>query len=68
MSSECKGICSRQAGSQLKIGYKNGQKYCKKCQLYFLTKEIRCRCCKNVLRSKKKYNKITCKKDSNVSY
>lgn len=59
MSSECKGVCDSNNESQLKLGYKNGQKYCKKCQIYFLTKEIRCYCCKNVLRSKKKHNKTT---------
>ena len=67
MSSECRGECLRHDESQLKIGYKNGQKYCKKCQRYFLTNEIRCKCCKNVLRSKKKHNKITCNIDFNVS-
>ena len=64
MSSECKGECSKQVESQLKLGYKNGQKYCKTCHRYFLTREIRCTCCKNVLRSKKKHNKITCKNNS----
>ncbi len=61
MSSECVGKCSRQVESQLRMGYKNGQKYCKKCHVYFLTREIRCKCCKNVLRSKKKHNKTTAK-------
>ena len=61
MSSECNGECSRREESQLRLGYGNGQKYCKKCHRYFLTDEIRCKCCKNVLRSKKKHNKIPCK-------
>lgn len=57
MSSECKGECVRQYESQLKIGYKNGQKYCKKCEKYFLTDKIRCYCCNNQLRTSPKYNK-----------
>ena len=57
MSSECKGLCDINRESQLKLGYKNGQKYCKKCEKYFLTDEIKCKCCKNKLRCSKKYNK-----------
>ena len=64
MSSPCKGECDRQNESQLILGYKNGQKYCKKCVHYFITKSVRCICCKNVLRSSKKYNKV---KQNNIS-
>lgn len=56
MSSDCKGWCDRDNQSQLILGYKNGQKYCKKCAKYFVTKAIRCYCCKNFLRCKKRYN------------
>lgn len=68
MSCSCKDQCRLDTSTQLRLGYKNGQKYCKKCQRYFLTSKIRCQCCRNVLRSKKKHNKITCKNIFNVSY
>ena len=57
MSSYCKGICDLNNESQLVIGYRNGQKYCKKCVKYFKTEDVRYHCCKNILRSKKKHNK-----------
>jgi len=57
LSSYCKGICDIHDESQFVLGYDNGQKFCKKCQKYFKTESVRCYCCKNVLRSKKKHNK-----------
>ena len=58
MSSSCKGVCNALNESQLKLGYKNGQKYCKKCVYYFITTSVRCICCKNVLRATAKHNKL----------
>ena len=58
MSRSCRGSCDLANESQLRLGYKNGQKYCKVCQMYFLTDKIRCFCCNSQLRSKKKHNKI----------
>lgn len=52
MSSECKGVCDSNTESQLKLGYKNGQKYCTKCSRYFLTELTICYCCRNKLRTK----------------
>ncbi len=56
MSSNCKGLCDMKHESQLIIGYKNGQKRCRKCEKYFITEALRCYCCKNLLRCSKKYN------------
>ena len=46
------GICDSNRESQLKLGYKNGQRYCPKCSRYFLTELTTCYCCKNKLRTK----------------
>jgi len=34
--------------------YRNGYRYCKKCELYFKTSSIRCPICRNILRAKPK--------------
>lgn len=57
MSSQCRGECVRDASSQLRLGYANGQKYCKTCSHYWITKEIRCSCCSNKMRTTPKYNR-----------
>lgn len=66
MSSQCKDECRNDTSSQLKIGYKNGQRYCKTCMHYWNNLEdLRCPCCQNKLRTKPKYNKETKKKTQN---
>lgn len=57
MSCSCRDLCRRDTTSQLKLGYKNGQKYCKVCIHYWITEELRCPCCSNKIRNKPKYNR-----------
>ena len=47
----CKNLCLRFKGTM--AGYTNGRKYCRRCVVYFVTKDIFCACCGTQLR----YNK-----------
>ena len=42
---------------QYRIGYENGQKFCRTCQRYFVTDSFRCSCCNQVLRQSKRHHK-----------
>lgn len=53
----CKDECRKDLSTQLILGYKNNQKYCKTCQHYWITNDLRCLCCNNKMRNKPKYNK-----------
>lgn len=40
MVHRCMGLCQRDRPSQLKLGYKSGQVWCKVCNLFIVTDEI----------------------------
>lgn len=60
MSCSCKNICDFVCNKQCQriLGYANGQRYCKTCSKYFVTESIRCTCCNQILRKRKRHNKI----------
>ncbi len=66
MSFTCRGTCEMEGESQLKLGYKNGQKFCKVCGKYTTKKITRCYCCNVQLRTSKKHNKLK-KEESSTS-
>ena len=62
MGRTCKGLCLRYKADPApnKLRYEIGQKHCTFCGLFLKVNEIRCICCKAVLRTKsrgKKKNK-----------
>ena len=54
MGRTCKGICLRHEAEPASnaIRYEIGQKRCTFCSLFLKTKEIRCVCCKAILRTR----------------
>ncbi len=54
MAQMCKGVCIQYKGPRMQNGkrYESGQKRCSYCDLFILTKEIRCPCCGVILRTK----------------
>lgn len=54
MAASCRGICAYIQGMPMTNGqrYKSGQKRCTFCSLFLDTSEIRCPCCKTILRTK----------------
>ena len=59
MSCHCKDECRLDTSTQLILGYKNGQRFCKTCDHYWLTNDFRCPCCSNKMRTTPKYNRET---------
>ena len=53
----CKDECRLDTSSQLILGYAMNQKYCKACEHYWITNNLRCPCCNNKMRNKAKYNR-----------
>ena len=60
MGRTCIGICIRYKSTSIPNGlkYKLGQKRCSFCSLFMDTEEIRCPCCKVILRTKPKNKKF----------
>ena len=54
MGRACRGICVQLEGVSMSnaLRYKSGQKRCTFCSLFLDTLEIRCPCCKVILRTK----------------
>lgn len=54
MGQTCIGLCERLKSPPARNNarYKLGQKRCSLCAHYFSTEEVRCPCCKTILRSK----------------
>ena len=54
MGASCKGLCFefRQDKIPNAEKYQAGQKRCSWCEIWFSTNEIRCPCCKMILRTK----------------
>ena len=54
MVQSCKGICVSFKGIPMinSKRYESGQKRCSYCELFLKTPEIRCPCCKTILRTK----------------
>jgi hydrogenase nickel incorporation protein HypA/HybF len=54
MGRTCRGICIYSKGVPMSNGkrYENGQKRCSYCGLFLETSEVRCPCCKTILRVK----------------
>ena len=54
MGRTCNGICYQYTGAKMPNGlrYDMGQKRCSFCSLFIETDEVRCPCCKVVLRTK----------------
>lgn len=57
MSSRCRGLCTRDNSTQLILGYANGQKFCSVCKHRWITKDVRCKCCSQIMRIKPRYNR-----------
>ena len=61
MGRTCRGICVRYQGQKLphRLQYIFGHKRCTHCNIFLDTNEIRCPCCKVILRTKpRNRNKI----------
>ena len=60
MGASCKGIC--RLSEQIKIPnshiYEYGLKRCSWCEVWLNTDEIRCKCCKMILRTKSRNKRI----------
>ena len=60
MGASCKGIC--RLSEQIKISnsrkYEYGLKRCSWCEFWLNTDEIRCNCCKMILRTKSRNKRI----------
>ena len=60
MGASCKGIC--RLSEQIKIPnshkYEYGLKRCSGCEVWLNTDEIRCKCCKMILRTKSRNKRI----------
>ena len=60
MGASCKGIC--RLSEQIKIpnshNYEYGLKRCSWCEVWLNTDEIRCKCCKMILRTKSRNKRI----------
>lgn len=56
----CKGICEMHKAEPIpnRFRYELGQKRCTFCGLFFATSDIRCPCCKAVLRTKPRGKKV----------
>ncbi len=54
MGRTCRGICIYSKGDSISNGkrYASGQKRCTYCSLFLKTYDIRCPCCKTILRTK----------------
>jgi len=59
MGRTCRGICVLHKGSKIPNGhiYKFGNKRCSFCCIFMHTKNIRCPCCKAILRTKARNNR-----------
>lgn len=59
MTAYCKGICQfhRIEIHQPKDKYKKGQKRCTYCGIFLETQDIRCPCCKSILRTRSRHKK-----------
>jgi len=57
MSAVCKDICKLDKSPQMIIGYAFGQKICRICDHKWIQKEIQCKCCKQRMRTKPRYNR-----------
>ena len=54
---QCNNICLRFKGTV--AGYTNGRKYCRRCVVYYVTKDIFCSCCGTQLRYRAHNGRIT---------
>ena len=54
MGASCKGVCTQHKAMKVpnSLKYKYGLKRCSWCEIWFETDEIRCPCCKMILRTK----------------
>jgi hypothetical protein len=55
MSNECNGVCCREQKISIVIGkpiYRNGIKFCKRCNRFMRIESYRCPCCKGNVRCK----------------
>ena len=59
MGASCKGICIQMRHSAVPNSkkYEIGLKRCSWCEVFLLTEEIRCPCCKMILRTKSRNKK-----------
>ena len=55
MSNVCKGLCCREETNPIVVGkaiYRNGTKFCKRCDTFMRIDSYRCPCCKGNVRCK----------------
>jgi hypothetical protein len=62
----CKGICEYNSDSQKIGGYASGQRFCKRCDHWWLTTSHKCGCCGSSLRKSARYNPVSMSATNNV--